>query len=750
MKLRDNITFGTLSAVFLFAVAGCVGTKPKNGIDTAAEKPLRVAVFVDSGARNSGVFRWLEITARAKGVVATPIDGAAVRDGALDAADVLVMPGGSSVTEAKSLGPEGREKVKEFVRRGGGYVGTCAGCCLLMEPARHHPDMLHMIPFKFGPSGGKADISVMFNQSATELAGIKKGWHLIRYSEGPVPLPSSPVKEADVKVIATYNGDINTSGGKKRPSMAGQAAAIAGTYGKGRLFVLSVHPESDEDDHYILKGAFRYLTGRNLEWDFPQRKRGQLSVGFMCDDSFGVETAKLVQRLVTEEEFDIVPLNKAMIEDGLLRRVDAVLAPDGTGSAKPETGLYAGNAGRTKAFLARGGRIFAWGSAAQTAKRLENGVTCMADSKAALAALRAFAKEPVPADALNRVPLAKVEKPIRAGIYQDESNSCIPIARVLTLSPEYDLRFLSPEDYRNGGLEGIDLLIQPGGGCTSQYKALGPKGVEALRNYVVNGGKYYGVCAGAFLALQQSLPHRPRLGLVPFKGDDPAYYRGDAPIKVALTQEGMEVFGTTNKNRTVIYYGGPAVVPGTPVADADVKVLAEYAGRIINTKQPKPIEEMAGKGAFIGGRVGKGKVFLSCPHPEKQECTFDMVKSGIKFLTGVSPSSPPSLDRVRGAVSVRYHSSDKASAQFLFDTLSRDPRIDVWPGKEWNDMAHIDVYVKTDAVRNADLPVLNAYIARGGRVVVVADTPAERKAAEKLKGAVVLESYDRVIEAILK
>ena len=136
--------------------------------------------------------------------------------------------------------------------------------------------------------------------------------------------------------------------------MAGQAAAIAGTYGKGRLFVLSVHPESDENDHYILKGAFRYVSGRELEWDYPQRRRGQLAVGFMCDDSFGVGTAKLVQRLVTEEEFDVVPLNKAGLAEGMLHNVDAILAPDGEGSAKPETGLYAENAERTKAFLARG------------------------------------------------------------------------------------------------------------------------------------------------------------------------------------------------------------------------------------------------------------------------------------------------------------------------------------------------------------------------------------------------------------
>ncbi|MBO7207737.1 MAG: hypothetical protein J6W10_09030, partial [Kiritimatiellae bacterium] len=134
----------------------------------AKASPLRIAVFVGAGARNIGAFRWLEITARAENVIAIPVDGKSVREGGLDSMDVLVMPGGSSVTEAKTLEEKGREKIREFVKRGGGYIGTCAGCCLLMEPSKGHPDMLHMIPFRFGPSGGKAEMSIAFNDRAKE------------------------------------------------------------------------------------------------------------------------------------------------------------------------------------------------------------------------------------------------------------------------------------------------------------------------------------------------------------------------------------------------------------------------------------------------------------------------------------------------------------------------------------------------------------------------------------------------------
>ena len=282
----------------LFAFAAVVALWGSS-LAAEAEKPLRVAVFVGSGARNVGAFRWLQITTCAKDMASIPVDGAAVRNGALDGADVLVMPGGWSGDEAKTLEADGREKVKDFVRRGGGYIGTCAGCCLAMESHKTHKDMLHMIPYTFGPGGGAADMPIAFNRLAKEMCGIPRKIWKIRYHGGPVPVPSTPVPEADVKVIATYAGDINTMGGPERKSMARQAAVIAGTYGKGRLFVSAVHPESDVNDHEILRCAFKYVSGREVaKWTYPQRKRGQLAVGIVVEDSLGVDMAKLMQRLL--------------------------------------------------------------------------------------------------------------------------------------------------------------------------------------------------------------------------------------------------------------------------------------------------------------------------------------------------------------------------------------------------------------------------------------------------------------------
>ena len=78
--MRTLKTKSLIAAAVLAALAGCVGTGAKNetasGATVAGKNlaPLRVAVYVDKGARNIGVFRWLELTSRAKNVVATPVD----------------------------------------------------------------------------------------------------------------------------------------------------------------------------------------------------------------------------------------------------------------------------------------------------------------------------------------------------------------------------------------------------------------------------------------------------------------------------------------------------------------------------------------------------------------------------------------------------------------------------------------------------------------------------------------------------
>ena len=185
-------------------------------------------------------------------------------------------------------------------------------------------------------------------------------------------------------------------------------------------------------------------------------------------------------------------------------------------------------------------------------------------------------------------------------------------------------------------------------------------GRKAIVDYVRGGGLYYGVCSGAFLVSQTKMDPKkdwmaagdaPFLGLVPFKEDLPHRYRGRALVNIRLTDEGKGMFTKTNNVHTVWYAGGPAFVDADPVEDSEFKVFARYDSCAISTDNPGPTPSMLGKAAIVGGRVGKGRVYAQCPHPESHEHTSDMARDALAWLTGVRPTGGPPA-RVRGARSV--------------------------------------------------------------------------------------------------
>ena len=86
---------------------------------------VRTALFVDRGCRGSGILRWAELLHLSPDVDLKLVDGADIRQGALEGCDLLVMPGGAGGPQYESLGDDGAERIRAFVAGGGSYFGTC-------------------------------------------------------------------------------------------------------------------------------------------------------------------------------------------------------------------------------------------------------------------------------------------------------------------------------------------------------------------------------------------------------------------------------------------------------------------------------------------------------------------------------------------------------------------------------------------------------------------------------------------------
>lgn len=330
--------------------------------------PLKVGVYADRGPGGIGAVEWFRLVAESPEMDLRLLDGARVRAGALDGLDLFVMPGGSSKTEFETLGTNGVERLRAFVRNGGGYVGTCAGCCLLMDgPDRR----ARMMPWNTTGS----EESTMFptfalNAKGAKALGLKEGPHVMRYHGGPFLWPTTNrIADAHLELWGTFDAEATFRGrvnSKKR--MYGAGAIVGGTYGKGRVFVTSAHPEYFNGTLYIVRAALKYVTGRDVT--FPPRTRAPraISVGFLAKGIGGVETAETALALAAERDFDLTLIDLDGIAQRRLDHIDVlVLTNDGsTKNAKLAESI--------REFAANGGKVVGCGGGAKALP--EGGVTC--------------------------------------------------------------------------------------------------------------------------------------------------------------------------------------------------------------------------------------------------------------------------------------------------------------------------------------------------------------------------------------
>ena len=342
-------------------VCGCTTTplnppcpEGKNAVCASAPQgaaPLKVGVYADKGPGGIGAVEWFRLVDESPEMELHLLDGAAVRTGALDGLDLLIMPGGSSMDEFKTLGTNGVERMRAFVRNGGGYVGTCAGCCLLMDGPKNRA---RMMPWNSSGSEGHTMFpTINLNAKGAKALGLKEGPHVMRYHGGPFLQPTTNViADAHMEIWGTFDAEATFKGRiNQKKKMYGSGAVVGGTYGKGRVFVTSAHPEYFNGTLYIIEAALKYVTGRTIT--FPPRTRAPrvLSVGFLAKGISGVKTAETAVALARAKDLDLVLIDL----DGIARRrmdnIDVLVVPSAVFVKNKKVSEA------ISAFTARGGKV---------------------------------------------------------------------------------------------------------------------------------------------------------------------------------------------------------------------------------------------------------------------------------------------------------------------------------------------------------------------------------------------------------
>jgi hypothetical protein len=197
-------------------------------------------------------------------------------------------------------------------------------------------------------------------------------------------------------------------------------------------------------------------------------------------------------------------------------------------------------------------------------------------------------------------------------------------------------------DIRGGALANVDVAIFGGGSGSAQAAALGKEGQKIVTKFVADGGGYVGVCAGAYLA---TCHYSWSLGILDAAVLDTAHWlRGRGTPLIEFTQAGAGFFGRTpsaagaTDKTPVVYHNGPLLGPANRPEIPDYEVLTIFRGDVADNV---PGGVMPGTAAMVKAPFGKGRVFVSSPHPEQTKGLEGLVSSAIRWTAAKEAVKEP-------------------------------------------------------------------------------------------------------------
>lgn len=244
-----------------------------NGMKTviaAPEKvrPLKVGIYCGPGAPEGGVENVLHVLKPFPQVSAVKLSGEEIGTQHLGAYDVLVFPGGSGSGQSKGIGEAGLKKVREFVGNGGGYVGICAGAYLACSNFSWGLGILNAGTVSSKWRRGQAMLDLETTTDATPVLGEVKGPFKVRYNNGPILKPWTRTDLPAYTTLSVFRTEVAKYGSPEGVQVNSPAQAIA-TYGKGRVFVSSPHPENTPGLEYLIPRGIFWAAGEKKETVLP-------------------------------------------------------------------------------------------------------------------------------------------------------------------------------------------------------------------------------------------------------------------------------------------------------------------------------------------------------------------------------------------------------------------------------------------------------------------------------------------------
>jgi len=227
------------------------------------EKKIRIAYYVGKGV---GKPRNLSDKLKDQDdMELTFMNGIKLRASDLRGYDVIVVPGGLSKLESRSMAREGREELRRFVKEGGCYLGICAGCYLGSCSSENDLDLFPLRALDTAHwRRGETKLDLDLTPEGMEIFGREKPHIKVIYHNGPVLGWKDDQPDPHVKVLGRYLNEIVAPGGEPG-IMRGAPSMVYTRYGAGRVIGCSPHTEKTPGLENMLPHAIRWMVQQQRE-----------------------------------------------------------------------------------------------------------------------------------------------------------------------------------------------------------------------------------------------------------------------------------------------------------------------------------------------------------------------------------------------------------------------------------------------------------------------------------------------------
>ena len=228
-------------------------------ISFAQKNLIRVAVYNDSGGGERGTVNMELSLSDTLHFNVIRVEAEDIRKGTLNNVDVLIQPGGSGSKQGKQLEQSGRDSIREFIKRGGGYLGVCAGAYLSTSFYDWSLNILNaMVMDRDHWARGSGDVVLKFSMEGKKFFNLDVDTLIVQYNQGPLLAPYFMEDIPDYKELAVFNSEIAEKGA---PSgvMIGTTAIAQSTYGNGKVISISPHFEKREEQRIFIRKCVEWL-----------------------------------------------------------------------------------------------------------------------------------------------------------------------------------------------------------------------------------------------------------------------------------------------------------------------------------------------------------------------------------------------------------------------------------------------------------------------------------------------------------